>query len=130
MTRPVWFVALIAAITIWSALLVSARAEESDLAAAMKDATATLQGGIKASESEGIPLSAKFEIEDGKLQLSVYTMKGDSFMEVVADPQDGGDRQGGENHGCRRSKGGDIAEGSGCQSEGVTSRCNRCGREG
>ena len=30
MTRPVWFVALIAAITFWSALLVSARAEESD----------------------------------------------------------------------------------------------------
>ena len=75
MTRPVWFVALIAAITFWSALLVSARAEESNsaaLALAMKDATATLQGGIKASESEGTPISAKFEIEDGKLQLSVY----------------------------------------------------------
>jgi len=92
MTRPVWFVALIAAIAFWSALLVSARAEESDsaaLAAAMKDATATLQGGIKASESEGTAISAKFEIEDGKLQLSVYTMKGDSFMEVVADPKTG-----------------------------------------
>ena len=92
MTRPVWFVALIAAITFWSALFVSARAEESDsaaLAAAMKDATATLQVGIKASESEGTPISAKFEIEDGKLQLSVYTMEDDSFMEVVADPKTG-----------------------------------------
>jgi hypothetical protein len=27
--------------------------------------------------------------EDGKLQLSVYTMKGDDFMEVVADPKTG-----------------------------------------
>ena len=59
------------------------------LAAAIKDATATLQGGLKASEREGAPISAKFEIEDGKLQLSVYTMKGDSFMEVIADPKTG-----------------------------------------
>ena len=52
-------------------------------------ATATLQGGLKASEAQGTPISAKFEIEDGKLQLSVYTMKGSDFMEVVADPNTG-----------------------------------------
>ena len=55
----------------------------------MKDATATLQAGLKASEREGTPISAKFEIEDGELQLSVYTMKGEGFMEVVADPKTG-----------------------------------------
>ena len=55
----------------------------------MKDATATLQGGLKASEREGTPISAKFEIEDGKLQLSVYTMKDGGFTEVVADPKTG-----------------------------------------
>ena len=55
----------------------------------MKNATATLQGGLKASEREGTPISAKFEIEDGKLQLSVYTMKGNDFMEVVVDPKTG-----------------------------------------
>ena len=55
----------------------------------MKNATATLQGGLKASEAQGTPISAKFEIEDGKLQLSVYTMKGNDFMEVVADPNTG-----------------------------------------
>jgi hypothetical protein len=59
------------------------------LAAAMNDATATLQGGLKASEPQGTPISAKFELEDGKLQLSVYTMKGNDFMEVVADPKTG-----------------------------------------
>jgi hypothetical protein len=66
------------------------RAEGGDptaLATALKDATATLQGVLKASEPEGRPISAKFEIEDGKLQLSVYTLKGDDFMEVVADPK-------------------------------------------
>jgi hypothetical protein len=55
----------------------------------MKNASATLQGGLKASEAQGTPISAKFEIEDGKLQLSVYTMKGNDFMEVVADPKTG-----------------------------------------
>ena len=59
------------------------------MAAAMKNASATLQGGLKASEAQGAPISAKFEIEDGKLQLSVYTMKGNDFMEVVADPKTG-----------------------------------------
>src|SRR5690348_11635670 len=55
----------------------------------MKNATATLQGGLKVSQAQGTPISAKFEIEDGKLQLSVYTMKGNDFMEVVADPDTG-----------------------------------------
>src|SRR5215469_12620147 len=69
-----------------------ALAETNDpaaLAAALKDARATLQGGLKAAEREGTPISAKFEIEDGKLQLSVYTMKGDGFTEVVADANTG-----------------------------------------
>ena len=55
----------------------------------MKNASATLQGGLKASEAQGAPISAKFEIEDGKLQLSVYTIKGSDFIEVVADPNTG-----------------------------------------
>jgi hypothetical protein len=48
-----------------------------------------LQGGLKASEAQGTPISAKFEIEDGKLQLSIYTMKGNDFTELVADPNTG-----------------------------------------
>jgi len=92
MSRAVQLVSIIAAIRFWSAAVVPAWAEEGNpaaLAAAMKDATATLQGGLTASEPQGTPISAKFEIEDGKLQLSVYTMKGDGFMEVVADPKTG-----------------------------------------
>jgi hypothetical protein len=83
---------LVATITFLGARVVPACAEGGDdaaLAAAMKDATATLQGGLKASEPQGTPISAKFELEDGKLQLSVYTMKGNDFMEVVADPKTG-----------------------------------------
>jgi hypothetical protein len=91
-SRAVPFTLLVAAIGFFGAAGVSAWAEGGDeaaLAAAMKNATATLQGGLKASEAQGTPISAKFEIEDGKLQLSVYTMKGSDFMEVVADPNTG-----------------------------------------
>ena len=83
---------LIAAIGFLSVAGGPAWAEGADpaaLAAAMKNASATLQGGLKASEPQGTPISAKFEIEDGKLHLSVYTMKGNDFMEVVADPNTG-----------------------------------------
>jgi hypothetical protein len=86
------FILLVAATGFLGAAIVPAWAEEADpaaLAAAMKNAAATLQGGLKASEAQGTPISAKFEIEDGKLQLSVYTMKGNDFTEVVADPATG-----------------------------------------
>jgi hypothetical protein len=59
------------------------------LAIALKDTRVTLQEGLKASEGEGQPISAKFEIEDGKLQLSVYTMHENTYAEVVVDPQTG-----------------------------------------
>ena len=91
-SKTVRLLSLIAAVGFWSAALAPAWAEADDpkaLAAALKDATATLQGGLKASEPQGTPISAKFEIEDGKLQLSGYTMKGNDFMEVVADPRTG-----------------------------------------
>jgi hypothetical protein len=91
-SRAVVFAALVAAIGFLGAAVVPAWAEGGDeaaLAAAMKNASATLQGGLKASEAEGTPISAKFEIEDGKLQLSVYTIKGSDFIEIVADPNTG-----------------------------------------
>jgi len=91
-TRAISLILLVATIGFLGALIVPAGAEDENspaLAAAMKNATATLQGGLTASEAQGTPISAKFEIEDGKLQLSIYTMKGNNFMEVVADPNTG-----------------------------------------
>ena len=91
-SRAVPITLLVAAIGFLGAAVAPAWAEgghEAALGAAMKNASATLQGGLKASEPQGTPISAKFEIEDGKLQLSVYTMKGNDFMEVVADPNIG-----------------------------------------
>ena len=63
--------------------------EKAQLAAALTSAKVTLEAGIMASEREGKPISAKFEVEEGKLQLSVYTMKGDKFSEVIVDHQTG-----------------------------------------
>jgi hypothetical protein len=79
----------LATVCLFSAPVAPVRAQDAALAAALKDTTATLQGGLKSSEREGTPISAKFEIEDGKLQLSVYTLKGDDFVEVVVDPKTG-----------------------------------------
>ncbi len=59
------------------------------LAAAMKEAKVSLTRALQASEAEGTPVSAKFEVEDGKLQLSVYTMKGDAFYEIIVDHETG-----------------------------------------
>src|SRR5215469_10853878 len=63
--------------------------EQAELAKAMGGVKVTLQDGLKASAAQGKPISAKFEVEDGKLQLSAYTMKGNSFSEVVVNPGSG-----------------------------------------
>ena len=48
-----------------------------------------LQQGLAASEAQGQPISAKFEVDEGKLQLSVYTMKEGKFSEVLVDYTNG-----------------------------------------
>src|SRR5258707_4362538 len=84
---------LIAVIGLASSLSAVARAEgaadPAALARAIAGAPATLQAGLKAGEVTGAPISAKFEIEDGKLQLSVYTLMDSEFAEVVVDPKTG-----------------------------------------
>ncbi|TMA41174.1 MAG: hypothetical protein E6J82_13385 [Deltaproteobacteria bacterium] len=55
----------------------------------MKDAKVSLERGIAASKAKGTPISAKYEVENGKLQLSVYTAKGDAFSEVIVDHKTG-----------------------------------------
>src|SRR5882757_237459 len=42
-----------------------------------------LQQGLAASEQQGQPISAKFEVDEGKLQLSVYTIKEGKCFEVL-----------------------------------------------
>ena len=63
--------------------------ERAELAKALSGAKVTLHSGLQTSASQGKPISAKFEVEDGKLQLSIYTLKGDGFSEVVINPASG-----------------------------------------
>jgi len=63
--------------------------DHAELAKAVAGAKVSLEQGLGASAEAGKPISAKFEIEDGKLQLSVYTAKGDAFSEVVVDHNTG-----------------------------------------
>jgi hypothetical protein len=63
--------------------------EHAELAKALREAKISLQRGLAASAKEGTPISAKYEVEHGKLQLSVYTMKGDKFSEVIVDHKTG-----------------------------------------
>jgi len=64
-------------------------AEHAELAKALRSAKISLQRGLTASAKEGKPISAKYEVEHGMLQLSVYTMKGDKFSEVIVDHKTG-----------------------------------------
>jgi hypothetical protein len=63
--------------------------EQAQLAKEVGGVPVSLAQGLTASRSEGTPISAKFELEDGKLQLSVYTDKGGRFSEVIIDHKSG-----------------------------------------
>jgi hypothetical protein len=68
-----------------SLLAVASLASAAELSDAVKSARVSLESALRASESKGQPISAKYELEDGKLQLSVYTEKAGKFYEVVVD---------------------------------------------
>jgi hypothetical protein len=62
---------------------------EPALVVAMKEAKISLSRGLQASAREGKPISGKFELDGGKLQLSFYTTKGSQFFEVIVDFTEG-----------------------------------------
>lgn len=55
----------------------------------MPTAKVTLQQGLAAAESHGKPISAKYEVDEGHFQLSVYTTEGGKFSEVLVDHSTG-----------------------------------------
>jgi hypothetical protein len=52
-------------------------------------AKVTLQQGLTAAESQGRPISGKFEVDEGHFQLSVYTARDGKFSEVLVDHNTG-----------------------------------------
>jgi hypothetical protein len=64
--------------------------EKAELATAVTGAKVTLEQGLAASKTNGKPISGKFEIENGKPQLSVYTIRdGSKYFEVIVDHNSG-----------------------------------------
>ena len=63
--------------------------EHAELAKALAGVKLTLEAGLDATAASGKPISAKYEVEDGKLQLSVYTEKDGKFGEVIVDHHTG-----------------------------------------
>jgi hypothetical protein len=68
-----------------SAVAIGPDQEQAELASALSGAKVSLQQGFMASEREGQPISGKFEVDNGKLQLSVYTAKEGQYFEVIVD---------------------------------------------
>jgi len=93
-TRKTWLVPVLAVTAVcWGSTLAAQDKDEEGNQAAVAKAVLTvrvsLERGLSASASHGRAISAKFEMEDGKLQLSVYTAMGGKFFEVVVDPNSG-----------------------------------------
>jgi len=64
--------------------------EKAELATAVSGAKVTLEQGLMVSKKNGKPVSAKFEIENGKPQLSIYIVKdGSKYSEVIVDHTSG-----------------------------------------
>ena len=64
--------------------------DKAELATAVSNAKVTLEQGLMVSKKNGKPVSAKFEIENGKPQLSVYIVKdGSKYSEVIVDHTSG-----------------------------------------
>jgi hypothetical protein len=63
--------------------------EDNALAEQLQGAEISLEQGLAASAAEGKPISAKFELENGKLQLSVYVANPKSFSEVIVNHKNG-----------------------------------------
>ena len=63
--------------------------EDNALAEQLQGAEISLEQGLAASAAEGKPISAKFEVENGKLQLSVYVANPKSFSEVIVNHKTG-----------------------------------------
>lgn len=81
-------------LAVWMAMAPDAFAQESAandaaLARQVRNAPISIGRGLSAAHTRGTPISAKFELEDGKPQLSVYTSQEGHFWEVIVDHHSG-----------------------------------------
>jgi len=92
MKKMTWSVPVLALAAVCWGTTLAAQEEEGGhgaLAKAVLSTRVPLELGLAASASYGQPISAKFEMEEGKLQLSVYTVKDGKYFEVIVDHNTG-----------------------------------------
>jgi len=80
------------AVALWTIPAVAAMSdkEKAELAPVVAGTKVTLEQGLLTSKKNGKPVSAKFEVENGRPQLSVYTIKdGSKYFEVIVDQTSG-----------------------------------------
>jgi hypothetical protein len=87
MKRKLLFLVIVASLATGLAEHLIYAQDRSDhlLIKGVTESKVTLQQGLTAAAQQGRPISAKFEVEDGKLQLSVYIAKDGKFSEVIVD---------------------------------------------
>jgi len=89
-TRTALLSMLVATLWVFPAVAAMSDKEKTDLAPIVSGAKVTLEQAMATSKKNGKPVSAKFEIENGKPQLSVYTIKeGSKYFEVIVDQTSG-----------------------------------------
>jgi hypothetical protein len=93
MMRTITRLARIAAagmLTMTSVAHAQATKQQAAIAAALRGGKHTpLGAGIMAASAAGKPISARYEVEDGKLQLSVFIEKDGAFLEIFVDHMTG-----------------------------------------
>ena len=62
-----------------------AASNEHTLIKSLGGSKVSLQQGLTAAQRHGQPISGKFEVEDGKFQLSVYIANKEKFSELLVD---------------------------------------------
>lgn len=87
--RPLTLVLSMLAICFVASAAWSHEEQDPALAKDVNGARVTLEHALQTTASQGRPISAKFERQEGKLQLSVYTMKSGKFSEILVDPKTG-----------------------------------------
>jgi uncharacterized membrane protein YkoI len=83
-----WLARITAAGVLFTTSVVQAQAteEQAKLAASLRRGQhVALGAGIAVASATGAPISARYEVEDGKLQLSVFVQKDGAFSEVFVD---------------------------------------------
>ena len=82
--RPIMIVTILSSAICCAGFALGAD-DQHTLIKSLGSAKVSLQQGLAAAQRQGQPISGKFEVEDGKFQLSVYTANNGQFSEVLVD---------------------------------------------